>query len=359
MLVFLADASMAQQRLEFSASLGAAQLYDDNLFFGSETREPDNIWRFSPRLSVTRRSPRLTLVGRYGMYAESFRRHASLDTPLAGQDASLEISWAPSKRVIAATTASYEEAPSPGALNVLTGLELGRRRGRRLLARQLFSWQMGARTKGAIEDSFMREEVAGFPRMGTQTATLRLERKLGALDVGELSYSARRFTSDVDAILSHVVTLGWKREITPIDHFELEVGPRFTERAQAAEVTATLRHRFARGDATLSYVHTQTTVLGEAGPVMTKGVTATFRHQLFESLTLAAGPAFARVNGRGSEFEIFRLGLEVAWRLTRRLSLSASHQFNLQSGAPGFARPNAEIVHNVFTLRAVAASSRN
>lgn len=350
---------MAQDRFEFGASLAAVEVYDDNLFASAEAREPDNIWRLSPRLSLGRRSPRLTLLGRYGLDAERFRRHPSLDTPLAGQDASLEMSWAPSKRLVASTTASYVEAQSPGTLNVLTGLELGRRRGRRLSARQLLSWQMGARTKGVIEDSFMREEVAGFPRMDTQTATLRLERKLGALDVGGLSYSARRYASDVDAILSHVVTLGWRREVTPLTHFELEVGPRFTERAVGAEMSVSFRHRFPRGEATLSYVHTQTTVLGEAGPVMTEGVTATFRHRLFESLTLAAGPAIARVEGRGSEFEIFRLGLEVAWRLTRRLSLSASHQFNLQSGAPGFAQPNMEIVHNVFTLRAVAASSRN
>jgi hypothetical protein len=96
-------------------------------------------------------------------------------------------------------------------------------------------------------------------------------------------------------------------------------------------------------------------VLGQAGPVMTKGVTATLSRQLFGSLTLAAGPTLARVQGRGSEFEVYRLNLEMAWRLNRRLSLSASHQFNFQSGVPGLTR-NAEIVHNAFVLRAVATA---
>ena len=358
-VVILADPSMAQQRFEFSASLAAVEVYDDNLFFHTEAPEPDNIWRLSPRLSLGRRSPRLTLVGRYGLDAESYRRHPSLDTPLAGQDASLEMSWVPSKRWTATTIASYAEAQSPGALNVLTGLELGRRRGRRLSARESLSWRIGARTKGVLEQSSTREEVAGLPRTDTQTASLRLERRLGALDVGHIGYSARRFASEADAILSHVVTLGWRREITPRAHFELEAGPRLSEHVVGAEVTASLRHRFARGEAGLSYIHTQTTVLGQTGPVMTQGVTATFRTQMLQSLTLAAGPAFARVQGRGSEFEIYRLDVEVAWRLTRRLSLSASHQFTLQRGVPGLARPDAEIVHNALMLRAVAASSRN
>jgi hypothetical protein len=216
---------------------------------------------------------------------------------------------------------------------------------------------MSARTQGAIEQSFTREEVAGFPRMDTQTASLQLERRLGTLDVGQLSYSARRFDSGVDVTFAHVVALGWIREITPVDHFEFEAGPRLSEHAVGAEVTASLRHRFARGEAELAYVHTQTTVLGQAGPVMIKGVTATFRQQLREALTLAAGPTFARVQGRGSEFEVYRLNLEVAWRLNARLSLSASHQFTFQSGAPGPARPVEEIAHNTFMVRAVAASA--
>ena len=358
-VILLSDPSMAQQRFEAGASVAAVEVYDDNLFFSPEAPERDNIWRLSPRLSLGMRSPRLTLRGRYGLDAESYRRHPALDTPLAGQDASLELTWAPSQRFVASTTASYAEAQAPGMLNLLSGLEVGRHRSRRLSARQLFTWQLGARTQAAIEESFTREAVEGFPRTDTGAVVVRLERRLGALDRGRLSYSARRFDFDGAAVVSHVVALGWTREITPLDHFEVEAGPRVSDHAVGTEVTASLRHRFARGEASLAYVHTQTTVLGGAGPVMTKAVTAAFSRQLLESLTLAAGPSFARVQGRGPEIEVYRLNLEVTWRLTRRLSLSASHQFNFQSGVPGLAGPQAEIVHNAFVLRAVAAASGN
>jgi hypothetical protein len=358
LIVILAtDTSMAQQRFDLGASLAAVESYDDNLFFSPVAREQDDIWRLSPRLSVGRRSPRLTIRGRYGLDAESYRRHPELNSAFAGQDATLDMSWTPSKRVVVTTTATYAESQSPGMLNLLSGLELGRRRGRRLYARQLLTWRMGARSELAFEPSFTREAVEGLPRTDTEAATLRLEKRLGALDRGHVSYGVRRDDFDGNSVFAHVVALGWTREISPLDHFEVEAGPRLSDHVVGAEARASLRHRFERGEAAVAYVHTQTTVLGAAGPVMTKGVTATLTRQLFGSLTLAAGPTFSRVQGQGSEFEVFRINLEAAWRLNRRLSLSASHQFNFQSGVPGLTGSNAEIVHNAFVLRAVAVSS--
>ena len=347
---------MAQQRFEFGASLAAVEAYDDNLFFSPVAQEQDNIWRLSPRLSLGRLSPRFTIQGRYGLDAESYRRHPALNSALAGQDALLDMTWTPSKRVVVSTTASYSEAQSPGMLNLLSGLELGRRRGRRLYARQLLTWQAWGRTRFLVEPSFTREAVEGLPRTDTGAVTIQMEKRLGALDRGHLSYGARRYDFDGDSVFAHVVALGWTREITPLDHFEVEAGPRLSDHAVGAEARASLRHHFARGEAAVAYVHTQTTVLGAAGPVMSKGVTATLSRQLFESLTVAAGPTFSRIQGQASEFEVFRINLEVAWRLNRRLSLSASHQFNFQSGVPGLAEANTQIVHNAFVLRAVAAS---
>jgi hypothetical protein len=352
--VILTTPSMAQQRLNVGASLAAVEVYDDNLFATPEAPEQDNVWRLSPRLGFGRRWPRLTLTGRYGLDAESFRRHRALDTPLAAQEASFDMSWTPSRRVALATTATYAEAQSPAALNLLSGLEVGRHRGSRLFGRQSFSWAMGARTKAVIEPSFTREVLEGFARVDTTTASLRLERRLGAVDLTHVTYGARRFDFGDVPILSHVFLLGWSREITPRAHFEVEAGPRLSERAWGAEVSASLTHQFARGEARLTYVHTQTTVLGQVGPVLTQGMNATFRRELFRSLTLAAGPGFAIVQGRGSEFEVYRWSLDLAWRLNRRLALAASQQFNFQSGVPGLARTDAEIVHNVFMLRAVA-----
>lgn len=356
-LVFFSRAAMAQERFQLATSLSAAEVYDDNLFFSPDAPQSDNIWRLSPRVGFSRRGPRLTLQAAYGLDAESYRRHRSLDTPLAAQQASLEVRWTLSPRLAAATTAAYVESQSPGMLNTLVGLEVGRHRGRSLSARQSFTLRLGDRTQAILEPSVASEAVAGFPRTDTQAAALRVERRLGGLDRGRVTYSARRFAFDGRTIMAQIVTLGWSHEVTPRAHFEIEAGPRLTGRMVGAEVTASLRHHFARGEAVLSYMHTQTTVLGASGPVMTKGVSAEFSQRLSRSLTFGAGPTFARVEGQGAEFEVYRLNTDLTWRLTSRISLSASHQFNFQSGVPALTAPLTEIVHNGFVLRAVATAS--
>jgi hypothetical protein len=353
----LSRAAMAQERFRLVTSLSAAEVYDDNLFFSPAAPESDRIWRLSPRVGFDRRGPRLTLQAAYGLDAESYRRHRSLDTPLAAQQASFEMRWSLSPRLAASTTAAYVESQSPGMLNTLVGLQVGRHRGRSLSARETLTLRLGERTEAILEPSLASEAVEGLPRNDMQAAALRVERRLSGLDRGRVTYSARRFAFDGRAVMAHVVTLGWSHEITPRAHFEIEGGPRVTEGMVGAEVTASLRHHFARGEAVLSYLHTQTTVLGAAGPVMTKGVSAEFSQRLSRSLTLAAGPTFARVEGRGTEFEVYRLNTDVTWRLTSRLSLSASHQFNFQSGVPAPTAPLTEIIHNGFALRAVATAS--
>jgi hypothetical protein len=353
-LAFFSRLAMAQERFQLATSLSAAEVYDDNLFFSPDAPESDNIWRLSPRVGFSRRGPRLTLRAGYGLDAESYRRHRSLDTPLAAQQASLEMRWSLSPRLVATTTAAYVESQSPGMLNTLVGLEVGRHRGRSLSARQTLTLRLGDRTQAILEPSFASEGVEGFPRTETQAAALRVERRLSGLDRGRVTYTARRFAFDGRAVVAHVVALGWSHEITPRAHFEIEGGPRLTDRVVGAEVTASLRHHFARGEAVLSYMHTQTTVLGASGPVMTKGVSAEFSQRLSRSLTFAAGPTFARVEGQGTEFEVYRLNTDLTWRLTSRLSLSASHQFSFQSGVPAPAALTTEIAHNGFAVRAIA-----
>jgi hypothetical protein len=355
-LALMSNLTMAQEPFRFGGSLSMVEVHDDNLFSAPESREPDDIGRLSPRLRLTRRSPRLALSGRYGLDAEKFRRHPSLDTPLAAQDATLELTWTASRRLTASATAAYAEAQSPGALNTLTGLELGRREGRRLSTTESLSWRIGARTTGTVEQSFMREDVVAIPRTDTQTVGLGLERRLGPVDRVRVSYSARRFGSREELILSHVLTLRWSREVTPLAHFEFEAGPRLSGHTLGAEVSAALKHRFHDGEAGVAYVHTQTTILGETGPVMADGLTATFKRQLGEAFTVAGGPAFYRVQGRGPEIAVHRLDLEVAWRLSGQLSLAASRQFSLQRGVPGLERADAQIVRNTLLLRAVASA---
>jgi hypothetical protein len=351
---------VAQAGFNFDRSMTVVQMHDDNLFSTPSSSERDEIWRLSPRLGLGRRSPRLTLHAHYGVDAEIFHRHPELSTPRAGQDAALDLVWAPSRLLAGTASTSYVETQTPSELNALTGLDIGRVRARRLAATAALSRRLGVLNKLTLEHSFTREEVVNLPNGGTQGMSLRLERRLGPVDRGRLGYGARRFTFGAERTLSHVVTLGWSRDVTARAHFELEAGPRLSGRSPGAEVNAGLMHRFRRGEAGFAYVHTQTTVVGHAGPVTAEGVAATFSRQLGSSLRVAGGPAVFRLRRRDSEVTVERLGLEVAWRVARRLSVSASDQFSLQRGTLDDGRgpgAGAEIRHHTLTLRAVAASA--
>jgi hypothetical protein len=61
------------------------------------------------------------------------------------------------------------------------------------------------------------------------------------------------------------------------------------------------------------------------------------------------------MRGRTSDATAQQLHLEAAWRVSRRLSLSAAHMFTFQRGGLSLERaPSVDIVHNTLLLRAVA-----
>ena len=124
-----------------------------------------------------------------------------------------------------------------------------------------------------------------------------------------------------------------------------------------AEVLARVRRRFRSGEAAVDYVRTRTTVLGEPGPVGADGLTATLSGQ-FGPVRVAVAPSLFRVGRSGSESTVRRIASGLAWRLTRALSVVASHQFTLQRGGIGVAQPaRGEIAHNVFQVGLAAPSA--
>jgi len=343
--------SLAQPRVVVEGGLALAQVYDDDVFAVPGLRSPDDFWRLMPHLGLGLRTPRLTLDARYEMAAETYRRHDALDDPLAAQDASLALGWSPTRRLTAETKLAYAEARTPGALNTVTGLEAGRLGARRLQAAQSLAWRGGARTRAIVDASALSEDAGGRFRTDTVSVGATLERRWGASDAGRLAYRASRFATDGTVVFSHAVVAGWTRDLDRPTRLEFEVGPRFSGHTVGAEVAASLRHRFAHGEAAVTCLQTQTTVVGEPGPVLARGLTVTLSRQVLRSVSFVAAPSAFRVQGRGSS-EVNRLDLEVAWRVARRFSVAASHQLSRQTGALGGA-PGAPFVHNVVMLRAV------
>jgi hypothetical protein len=352
--------AMAQSRFEIDASMDLLGSYDDNLFYRHSDREDDFVSRLSGRLGARYRSATLDLRAHGALDAEAYREHPELNTAAASRDAGLDLRWAPSKRLVATAGAAYAEAQTSGQLNTITGLETGRFPGRRLATAASLSYRLGARTSAAVEHSYSTEQLEGQPTTDLMAGGVALKRRFGPLDEGRVGYTARRFAVGDDMTLAHVVTIGWGRTVTPSVRFEFDAGPRLSEHTVAAEVSAALRYRSRRSDAGIAYLRTQSTVLGQPGPVVTEGVTATFGRQLLRSLRVAAGPAIFRVGTAASQITVARMNVLVGWSLSRHLAVLASHQFSFQRGEPGLEEgPGAEVRHNKFWLSIAAGTARN
>jgi hypothetical protein len=343
--------AMAQTRLQVHPSVTLIQIYDDNVFLTPEEPVADEVSRLSPGVDVVRASPPLTLRARYRLDAEVYRRHPDLNSATAGQLAVLDAGWTPSRSFAAKAVLSYASARTPAELNILTGLQVGRLDSRQLSTTESLAYGLGALTRTTLEHRFIHEQVAGYPDADTQALTLGLERRWGPRNRGRLAYTARRFDFGVEPTVAHIATFGWTAELSRFTHLELEAGPSVFGDTVDAEAAARLRRRFRKGDASVGYVRTRTTVLGEPSPVTAEGVTATLGRQI-GAVRFGLAPSFFRVRGERSDSTVRRVTSDLTWRVKRPLAVVVSHQFNLQRGIPSATRPtDAEIAHNSFQIR--------
>lgn len=348
---------VAQARLQAYPSVTLVQMYDDNLFVTAERTVADEVSRLSPGLRVAGATPRFTLLARYRLDAELYRRHPDLNSATAGQLAVLDAGWTPSRSLVGKAVLSYASARTPSELNTLTGLEVGRLDSSQLSTTESFTYGLGPLTKATLEHRFIHEQVAGYPDIDTQALTLGMERRWGPRNRGRLSYIGRRFDFGTDPTVAHIVTFGWTSELSRVAHLDVEAGPSLFGGSVDAEVAAHLRRRFRKGEASVGYVRTRTTVLGEPAPVTADGVAATLSRKV-GPVFLAVDPSLFRVRDRGADINVRRLVSRLTWRVKPPLSVVASHQFTRQSEVPG-ARPStgAEIAHNTFQIGFAAASA--
>jgi hypothetical protein len=355
-----APAAADGRRFDVAASVAVGQSYDDNVFAVPVARRADTISQVTPKLGLTFQSTRLRLGVGISQDAESFRANDELSTGRARREGTLDARWLPGDGFELAARASHTETHSPGEFAVitdfeLTGLELRRSLARRTAATGTIAKRLGARTRVVAEHGYTADEVVGGVASVTSTAGAHLERNVGPTDLFTMAYLQRRFSAAGSRSISHAVTLGWTREITPRAHLELVAGPRWSATAVEPELAASLRHTFRRGDATLSFVQTETAVIGEPQPVAARGLSLRLSHSPRRGLRLSAGPSVFEARGRDLEATVYRLGADLAWRLGRQVALEAAQELSVQRGTLD-GRPRGEIVHNTVQLRLVAGA---
>jgi hypothetical protein len=325
--------ALGDGRFRVIPTLAVTEVHDDNLFFSPPPAEGDWIWRLSPALGADYRSAPLTVRGRYGFDAERYAGHPGLNDAQARRQALLEARYLPRPAWELSFAGGYWATRNADELNIDTGVTLGRLEARRLSLAPTVSHRFDPVTTGSASYSFVRDEVVGGTRAGTQVATLAAVRRLGARDSCEAAYRVRGFAFDgVSFGAAHVATLRWSRRVSPVTGLQLEAGPRVYRGRVEAELAATLDRRFRRGFAALRYSRSQATLLGQAGVVQVDALSAGLEYSLSRALRLSAAPGVYRSGGGTGQARVRRLDVGVVWYLARRLAVTASQQFSLQTG---------------------------
>lgn len=339
-----------QSRFHFRGIVEVAQRYDDNLFSTPLDRKGDFVTRVSPRLSAGYRAGNFSVLARYSRDLEAFSRQHELNSARAAQEAIFEVRWPLGHVLSAASSMSYADSKTAHDLDLITGLETGRFPARHYSARQSLALRIGARRRLVADATFDRWRSTVGPPMEMQGATLGFEQRVGPSDKWGLDFSLRRFVGGGSIRNSHIVALAWSRDVTPLAHFEIKAGPRLSDGQRVSpELSVSLVHRLTRGDFTVAYLRTESTVIGLSGPVTAEGVTGRFTHDLSRSVQIRGGPSVLTSRQAGMEGMVYRFNSEMAWRLGRRLVLTGSHMVSLQEGDLGAVR-RGDILHNTFTL---------
>jgi len=345
----------AQSAFDLDPSLTLMQVYDDNLFAQPQAEQSDFILRLSPRLGARYRSRALTARAHYTIDAERYLEHPELSAALARQEAAFEVRGPATRRVDLALAGSWTRTRTPAELNVISGLEAGRAQARRLQAAGEMTVRLGTRTSATFAPALTRDELDGRAATDEAAMGLGLQRRLAAASTSRLDYKWRRFSFDGGAEHSHVLTAGWTRRLGTASQLDVQAGPRLGSTGLGAEVSLGWRRRLRRGELALTYLRTQSTALGQPGPLDVDGVAATFSRQVARPLRLAIGPSAFRTAGDGFDALVYRLGLDLALKLTRRLTLLGSHQFSLQRGGPG-TLAGEDVSHNAVLFSIVTGS---
>ena len=334
--VLVAPMSAAAQVETYSKlSIAAAEMYDGNLFATPASARPqaDLISRFGPALEAGFLSHSFELVGRYEIQAERYLNHADLNDNAAHQDALITVRYLPTRRLRMSIDASYVRTQTPGELNLVSQLGVGRSLAERSVVTAAAAYNWTDVVKVSVTQVFGRDALIDGLASATHESRVSMQRRTGPQSMYHLDYQFR--TLDFDgavAMRSHAITAGRVYGFAPRAGFEIAAGPRVTQGTVRPEIATTLRYQLERGDLSVGYARTELTAIGEHGAIDVHRLAATGRYRFGRRLTLSMTPAFTRSARGDRRVPLYSLDLGSEVAMTRQLSLVASGRIGRQDG---------------------------
>jgi len=354
----------AQSSLDIRAAAAVTELYDSNIFSSASSPEGDVMTRVTPSFAAGYRDPRLRISGRYTFDAERYTRHAELSSVDARQQGAVDMTYALTSRVVWGANAEIATTRTPGELFVQTGLMLPRARTSRVTGRSKLTREWDSRTDGTAEYVFSEDRIHGGITVRTHAASFGAVRRLSSRTSARIEYRAAQdsfldtpsVTADTlstTSVLSHALVAGWSRAVTGRVRIAVTAGPRLIDARFAPELLLSLHSHRDRGDVSLSYQRTQTTVIGVARPLDVEAVTGQLVWGSGRGPSARVTPAFLRNRAFGLRTDVYRVAVGVDYPIGQRLSLDLAVDTSMQSGRLQEALPERAISRHTAAIRLV------
>ena len=339
-----------QQGGFFVPMLSVGQTLDSNLFF-TQFPESDFVTRLNFGLQTGYRSTPFTIDLQASRAADRFARNKDFDTDNARTIAQVTMNAQASKSIALSLFACYLDTKTPGELNLISGLGLGRSMATRASVTPAVELRLGSRSTFIGAFPIAHDTLDGRVA-DTMTATAVFDRRISRRDSVSFRYEHRWFDftggDKTEKSTANVFMLGWLGEVSDRTIVLLRAGPRYAKGAYTAEILATMKRRLNRGGLlTLSYSKSQATTLGKTGALDIQSLVATVATRVSRKFELASGPGIYRNSLRGKNLHALRLNVESLWHFSPWFHLGASYSFDLQQpdfGASGKIRRSAMMV---------------
>jgi hypothetical protein len=333
----LASREAAAQGISVTPSVTTTEVYDSNLFFSPTNREADSITRITPAFDIAYRSTRATLLARSALDIERFAEHPELTRAAAGERAATDLSVKATARLTLSAGADFLRTQTPGELNTVAGLAFPRAWAERVGARMSATRQFDPTSTGTLAYAISDDRLQGGLEVRTQDVALTSERRVSPRDsvvvrgrIDEWSFSVP--TSSPTAVLSYLVSAGWKRSLTEHFSFLFVSGPRITNASLMADVDASLAYHRRPMDFSIGYARTQTAVLGLSGAADVESLTTAVAVTTRSEMTVRLVPRIFRTMAPGVRATAARMIGQLERPIVSGLSATVMVDTSVQTG---------------------------
>jgi hypothetical protein len=347
-ILLLPSVACAQAGWYLLPSITVSNEFDDNVFGTSSGRESDFIIRGAPELRGGYRSEPLAILASFGIDAEHFFDHPELSGVANRLRSTLDVRYVPERPTTLAFAGTFLRTETPGDLQPQLGLEQGRqtttgytlapsvshRFGRSYTLDALYTY--GTVTSGDFEST-------------SHLGSLTLSSQVTRVDTGTARYSINFLESGAaEPTTSHTLALGWTRRFSALTSASITAGPRYVEGGLEPDVNVSLSHRFKLTTLTVSYIRTESAVIGQDGRVETNTGTASLAFAPgfvpLRSLGATAGVAFTKTSAViGEDTDVYRATAGLTYRFNRWITASLAYQFSIQ-------KTDTQILHNIVSF---------